>query len=165
VKLTVRTNPMDMSADSAAVTPSARIAAALFSSAAMATLALVARRLVPAKTAVAVGLLASELVQRKGNRFSGGDRLWSYRYPLETLTLAAPNELIAILMATVVDRRRIRRRGACLPQGAFGRTIDRRGHSQRTRTRTVIVSVLAMPASTKSGRVCCSWLIVRRPTD
>ena len=30
------------------------------------------------------------IVQLKGNRFSGGDRFWSYRYPLETLTFALP---------------------------------------------------------------------------
>ncbi|MCW2493601.1 MAG: hypothetical protein JWN47_2965 [Frankiales bacterium] len=35
------------------------------------------------------------IVQLKGNRFSGGDRFWSYRYPLETLTLLFPLLVIA----------------------------------------------------------------------
>jgi hypothetical protein len=45
--------------------------------------------------AAAIGGALYLLVQLKGNRFSGGDRFWSYRYPLEALTLAAPLLIIA----------------------------------------------------------------------
>jgi len=43
----------------------------------------------------AVGGVLYLLVQLKANRFSGGDRFWSYRYPLETLTLMAPLFILA----------------------------------------------------------------------
>jgi hypothetical protein len=45
--------------------------------------------------AAAFGGVLYLLVQLKGNRFSGGERFWSYRYPLEALTLAAPLLVIA----------------------------------------------------------------------
>lgn len=46
------------------------------------------------------------LVQLKTNRFSGGDAFWSYRYPLETLTLMTPLLLLAWRAYTVRTPRR-----------------------------------------------------------
>jgi hypothetical protein len=44
----------------------------------------------PWARAAACGGVLYLIIQLKGNRFSGGERFWSYRYPLETLTLLAP---------------------------------------------------------------------------
>jgi hypothetical protein len=50
-----------------------------------------ARREAPDWTvAAALGGLVYLLVQLKANRFSGGDGHFSYRYPLETIAVAAP---------------------------------------------------------------------------
>jgi len=46
------------------------------------------------------------LIQLKANRFSGGERFWSYRYPLETLTLLAPLLVLAWAQWTSQTRRR-----------------------------------------------------------
>jgi hypothetical protein len=43
----------------------------------------------------AVGGLLYIAVQLKANRFQGGDPFWSYRYPIETLTLLAPLLVLA----------------------------------------------------------------------
>jgi hypothetical protein len=43
----------------------------------------------------AVGGALYMLIQLKANRYSGGEQFWSYRYPLEALTLAAPLLLLA----------------------------------------------------------------------
>src|SRR5690606_29871789 len=41
-------------------------------------------------SAAAVGGILYLLIQLRANRFSGGDGHFAYRYPLETLTAAAP---------------------------------------------------------------------------
>jgi hypothetical protein len=51
-----------------------------------------------------VGGLLYLLVQLKANRFSGGEFFFSYRYPLEALTAAAP--LLALAYAGWVAHRR-----------------------------------------------------------
>ena len=58
----------------------------------------------------AVAGVAYLAVQLKANRFGGGSLFWSYRYPLEPLTLAAP--LLVLAWATHTSKTP-RRRGAC----------------------------------------------------
>jgi hypothetical protein len=64
----------------------------------------------------AVAGLVYLVVELKTNRFSGGSEFWSYRYPLETLTLCAPLLLLAWRECTA---RTVRRRAAFLALGIF----------------------------------------------
>lgn len=57
--------------------------------------------------AAAVGGLAYLLVQLKAEIFTGGQYFWSYRYPLETLTLCAP--LLVLAWRRFTARTRLRR--------------------------------------------------------
>lgn len=57
------------------------------------------------RSAAASGLVYM-FVQLKTNRFSGGSMFWSYRYPLETITLMAPLLLLAWRAYTVCTARR-----------------------------------------------------------
>jgi alpha-1,2-mannosyltransferase len=57
--------------------------------------------------AAAVGGLVYLLVQLKAEIFTGGQYFWSYRYPLETLTLCAP--LLVLAWRRFTARTRLRR--------------------------------------------------------
>jgi len=69
------------------------------------------RRGPPWARAAAIGGVLYLIVQLKANRFSGGDRFWSYRYPLESLTLMAP---LLVLAWSDWASRTARRRAAFL---------------------------------------------------
>jgi hypothetical protein len=65
--------------------------------------------------------LAYLVVELKTNRFSGGSEFWSYRYPLETLTLCAPLLLLAWREYTA---RTEWRRAAFLALGIFAISLQ-----------------------------------------
>lgn len=54
----------------------------------------------------AIGGVVYMAIQLKANRFGGGSSFWSYRYPLEMLTLAAPLLVLAWQRWVAVDPRR-----------------------------------------------------------
>lgn len=56
--------------------------------------------------ASALGGVGYLLIVLKANRFGGGENFWSYRYPIETLTLAAPLLVLAWREWTVRTPRR-----------------------------------------------------------
>jgi hypothetical protein len=71
-----------------------------------------------------VGALVYMAIQLKANRYDGGYQFWSYRYPLEALTLAAP---LLVLAWREWTSRTVRRRAYFVALSALSVTVQALG--------------------------------------